>query len=149
VSPRELQPARVHAALRRMRELLEDLDELVGTPSAEDLEGDRARRHITERGLSQLVETAASVNSHLAAVGLGRAPADHRESFALAAEAGAISVELSEELRDSAGLRNVLVHAYLDVDLRVVAAAVPRAREGFAEYVRQVAAHLAEHRPAG
>lgn len=36
----------------------------------------------------------------------------------------------------------MLVHEYLDIDLEVVAAAVPRAREGFAAYVREVAAFV-------
>lgn len=37
-------------------------------------------------------------------------------------------------------MRNVLVHAYLDVDHHIVAAAVPLAREQYHEYTRQVAA---------
>jgi uncharacterized protein YutE (UPF0331/DUF86 family) len=145
VSLRKLQPARVHAALRRGRELLVDLDELVGEPTAEELTADRARRHITERILSQLVELAVSVNSHLAATLLGEAPADYRSSFDLAAKAGAIPAALAADLRDAAGLRNVLVHAYLDVDLGIVAAAVPRARSGFSAYVREVAEALQRH----
>lgn len=146
--PRALQPARVHASLRRLRELLVDLDELVGQPTAAQLASDRAVRHITERILSQLVEIAVSVNSHIAAVELGRAPKGYRDSFDLAATAGALPQELARQLRDEAGLRNVLVHQYLDVDLGVVAAAVPRAREGFSAYVREIARYLLEH-PAG
>jgi uncharacterized protein YutE (UPF0331/DUF86 family) len=138
MSPAALQPARVHASLDRLRELLADLDELVGDPSAAELLADRARRHITERILTRLVEVAVSVNSHIAAAKLARAPADYRQSFELAA-AGALPDELATRLRDAAGLRNVLVHQYLDVDLSVVAAAVPQARAGFSAYVREVA----------
>lgn len=127
-----------------MRELLGDLDDLVGTPTGEELESDRARRLITERVLTQLVDIAVGVNSHLAAGQLGRAPRDYRESFDMAAEAAAIPLEVARSLRDAAGLRNVLVHEYLEIDLDLVAAAVPRAREGFAGYVRAVAAFLTE-----
>lgn len=42
----------------------------------------------------------------------------------------------------SAGLRNVLVHAYVDVDSAVVARAVPLALEHYGAYVRQVAQTL-------
>ena len=41
-------------------------------------------------------------------------------------------------------LRNVLVHAYLDVDHDVVVAAAPLAVEQYGEYVRQVAAFVSE-----
>lgn len=126
-----------------MRELLGDLDDLVGTPTGEELRSDRARRLIAERILTQLIDIAVGVNSHLAAVQLGRAPRDHRESFDMAAEAAGIPTEVARSLRDAAGLRNVLVHAYLEIDLDLVAAAVPRARESFASYIRAVAAFLA------
>jgi uncharacterized protein YutE (UPF0331/DUF86 family) len=145
MSPRELNPARVHATLARMRDLLADLDALVGLPTAAELEGDRGRRHIAERVLSQLVELAVSVNSHLAAVGLGEAPSDYRQSFDLVASTGAISEELAGSLRASAGLRNILVHEYLENDLGIVAAAIPRAHREFEAYIRQVAAHLGRH----
>jgi uncharacterized protein YutE (UPF0331/DUF86 family) len=144
MSPADLQPARVHASLAQLRQLLEDLTTLVGEPSAQDLRTDRARRHVAERVLTQLVEIAASVNSHIAAARLGKAPADYRESFALAAEAGALSPDTAAELRDAAGMRNVLVHQYLDIDLEAVAAAVPRAGSAFGAYVRDVARFLAE-----
>jgi uncharacterized protein YutE (UPF0331/DUF86 family) len=42
----------------------------------------------------------------------------------------------------SVGMRNVLVHNYLDVDQELVAAAVPLAVEQYGEYVRQVANFL-------
>jgi uncharacterized protein YutE (UPF0331/DUF86 family) len=39
----------------------------------------------------------------------------------------------------SAGLRNVLVHRYADIDLGVVAGAVERVLTDFPDYLRQVA----------
>lgn len=142
MSPGELDVDRVHAALARMRELLADLDELVGEPTAKELQADRGRRHITERVLTQLVEVAVGVNSHVAAARLGRAPADYTTSFELAARAGLITAALADELRASAGMRNVLVHEYLDIDTARVAAAVPRARDAYGRYVREAAAFL-------
>lgn len=70
---------------------------------------------------------------------LARAPDDYTESFDRAADAGLIDRELAKALRPSVGLRNVLVHAYLDVDRDIVAAAVPLAIEQYGAYVRQAA----------
>lgn len=73
---------------------------------------------------------------------LGRAPDTYAESFALAAEAGMIDGDLAAALAPSVGMRNVLVHSYLDVDRARVAAAVPMAVEQYGAYVRQVATFL-------
>ena len=56
------------------------------------------------------------------------------------ARAGVIDEELSRALVPSAKMRNVLVHAYLDVDHDIVAAALPLAVRQYGEYIRQVAA---------
>ena len=57
---------------------------------------------------------------------------------------GLIDHDLAERLAPSAGLRNVLVHAYVDLDLARLVAAVPLASEQYAEYVRQVARWVAD-----
>jgi len=70
---------------------------------------------------------------------VGRAPKDYRSSFDLAQEAGAIQPELVKRLQPSVGLRNVLTHEYVDIDLEIVADAVGSARRDYGDYVRQVA----------
>ncbi len=76
---------------------------------------------------------------------LGRAPETYGASFTLAAEAGMIEKDLAAALRPSAGMRNVLVHNYVEVDRDRVAAAIPLAVEQYGEYVRQVAVFLEQH----
>jgi uncharacterized protein YutE (UPF0331/DUF86 family) len=66
----------------------------------------------------------------------------YKESFAAAAKVGAIPAELAARMALSAGLRNMLVHRYLDADLSKVADSVPMALKDYAEYVREVAAWL-------
>jgi uncharacterized protein YutE (UPF0331/DUF86 family) len=75
---------------------------------------------------------------------LGAAPATGRHSLLDAARAEAIDTALAERLAPSAGLRNVLVHQYTTIDLALVVEAVGAALEGFAEYVAQVAAFVAD-----
>ena len=47
-------------------------------------------------------------------------------------------------LRNSTGVQRSRVHAYLDVDHDLVAVALVRAPDLFAEYIRQVATWFAE-----
>ena len=136
----------VQERLRLIRDLLADLDQ-VGAITAERLTHDRIVRHAIERIVTQLVDLAVSINSHIAATMLGQAPASYRESFGMAARAGAISEELAAELAPSAGLRNVLTHEYVAVDLTLVAQAVPLARNGFRRYVTEVARFIAAQLP--
>ncbi|MDQ2709044.1 MAG: DUF86 domain-containing protein [Actinomycetota bacterium] len=95
-----------------------------------------------ERILTLVVDLAVSINSHVSAAVLGESPPDYAESFTLAARAGMITGELAAALSPSVGTRNVLVHAYLDIDYAQVADAIPLAIEQYRDYVRQVATWL-------
>lgn len=147
MTPRRLDPESVVAKLRLLEPLLDRLGEL-GDVTGDDLRGDLDRRLVVERILTVLVETAAAVNGHIAAGTGSPVPADYRSSFAAAAVVGAIPVELAERLAPSSGLRNRLAHRYGDVDLDLVAAAVPRAERDFREYVTHVSSWLL-HQAAG
>ena len=78
MTPHDLDRSVVQARLAQIQELLDDLD-AIGDLSAEKLEQDRMLRHAVERVLSQIVEMAVSVNSHVAATVLREPPRDYRE----------------------------------------------------------------------
>lgn len=141
MTPAALDPASVHAKLRLMTVLLDDLD-AVGGVTAERLTADRMLRYAVERVLTQLVDIAVAVNGHVSAARLDMAPASYRDSFLLAARAGVLPADLAERLAPSAGLRNVLTHEYVAVDLVLVVRGVQLAREEYRGYVREVASRL-------
>lgn len=99
-------------------------------------------RAAVERLLMQLVDHTVAINLHVSGALGGTTERDDRASFGAAAEVGVLPAELAEELADSAGMRNVLVHEYVRVDLEQVAAALPRAVEGYERYVDAVADFL-------
>lgn len=133
----------MHAKLRLMRELLDDLESLGEVPPAR-LERERLLRYAVERILTQLVDLAVAVNGHIATARLGEGAADYRGTFTLAARAGALPGELAASLAPSVGLRNLLTHEYAVIDLTLVAGSIPLAREGYRAYVRAVASFLTE-----
>lgn len=147
MTPRRIDPPSITARLRLMSDALDDLD-LIGPVDAARLQDDRLARRVVERCLSHLVDTAAAVNAHLVGAVLGRAPHDLADSFDQAVVAGVLEAELGARLRHSAGMRNVIVHSYDDLDLRRVAAAVPVAGEDFGAYISAVARFVAD-RAAG
>jgi len=130
---------------RRLRQLRDTLDELAPmravTPAR--LAAAPLERAGVERLLQVAVDLAIDINAHLAVAELGRAPATGRESFHAVGEAGVIDRELAERLAPAAGLRNVLVHRYVDISLELVAQSVGEVLDGFGAYVEQVADFVA------
>lgn len=139
MSPKRLDPSIVEARLTAMTTLLNDL---AGFDA--DIERDAMSRYATERVLTQLVELAASINEHVAGAVLAETATSYRQSFVLAAEVGMIDGTLRDDLLPLVGMRNVLVHEYVRVDLGRVAAAVPLALDGYRRYVASVAAFVAD-----
>lgn len=119
-------PDVVARKLGYLRSLLGDLREHAGAGPEEI-----AREHYrVERILELLVTAAADLLTHLLAE-QGEPPGTYREAFRRAGEAGLIGPELSERLQKAAGMRNVLVHLYEEIDLGIVREAVENAIQDF------------------
>lgn len=127
--------------LRSMADALVDLDQLRGMTSGE-LTADPIRRAAAERLLQVIVDLAIDINAHIVTAELSRAPQTGRESFIMAAEIGVLSSALVDRIAPSAGLRNVLVHRYLDIDPEVVATAITSVGDDYREYQRAIAEWL-------
>ena len=89
MTPRVFQPQVVQAKLRLLQRLLQELEDL-GQMTRDRPEAEPVVRLALERLLTQLVDVAVSVNTHVATAILSRAPASYHESFVLAAQSGVI-----------------------------------------------------------
>lgn len=126
--------------LAAMRMLLDHLESL-HIMDEQDLATLGVRLQV-ERALTQIVNLAAEVNAHVAVVRLHRPPEDYRQGFDRMVEAEWLQRSTAEGLKPSVGLRNVLTHEYTDINLGLVAAAVPMALTGYRAYVIEVAQAL-------
>lgn len=141
MTPAPLNADVVTSRLRLVSESLDQLGELRdATP--ERLRDEPLTRAAAERLLQVVVDLAVDVNSHVVVAQLGRAPRTGRESFLDAATAGALDSGLADRLAPAAGLRNVLVHRYVDIRVDLVAAAVGQMLDDFPAYVEQIAAFV-------
>lgn len=138
---RPLDPDTVQAKLVRIEELVQRLTPRIGL-SAADLEERDDIRDSTLWILLQLVTLAAAVGAHVSSAQLGRTAGSYAETFTLLAQTGAIAEDLLPALHGAAGMRNVLAHDYEDIDLAVVADALPSAVATFTALRRQVASWL-------
>jgi len=63
------------------------------------------------------IQASIDIANHLIAVSSSRRPETYRESFAILCDEGLIPEDLSIQLSDLAGFRNVLVHIYCRLNL--------------------------------
>jgi len=66
----------------------------------------------------------------------------HLERLGITGSESLADISIRLQIEAYVGLRNILTHEYVDIDLGIVAQAVPRAREFFTDYVRAVARSL-------
>jgi uncharacterized protein YutE (UPF0331/DUF86 family) len=62
------------------------------------------------------IETCINIANHIIAAERLRAPQDYKDSFAVLNEADILPDDLTQRMRELAGLRNLLVHVYWRVD---------------------------------
>lgn len=91
-----------------------------------------------ERLIQLTVECASDINSHVVIESGRRPPEDYSSSFMKAAEVGLVTHELANKLKGSGGMRNIIVHEYIDIDDRKIYEILPTAISDFKEYIRQV-----------
>jgi uncharacterized protein YutE (UPF0331/DUF86 family) len=110
---------RVQVRLSHLEPLLRALEE-VRAQGEDAYLADAGIRHRAERELQLAIQICIDVGAHLVSeLGL-EPPSDYGGVFARLREAGILDDRLADQLRQAAGLRNVLVHAYVDLDDREV-----------------------------
>jgi len=91
-----------------------------------------------ERLLELLVMTASDIIFHLISAKEEPIPSSYKAAFLRAGEMGIISVELSKSLALSAGLRNILVHEYEEIDHDLVHKSIPIAIRDFTAFIKEL-----------
>lgn len=97
------------------------------------------RHYEAERLLELLLITASDIVFHLLAGNKEEpAPSSYRAAFLRAGEAGMLSKELSGNLARAAGLRNILVHEYAEIDYALLHQSIPSAIRDFTALIREL-----------
>lgn len=106
--------------------------------SFSEYSSDFYKKTSAERLIQSIVKCASDINNHVILESGERPPEDYRSSFIRAAEVGLIDHELADRLKGSGGMRNIIVHEYMDVDDKKIYEILPTAVSDFKEYIRQV-----------
>jgi uncharacterized protein YutE (UPF0331/DUF86 family) len=104
----------IESRLERLRILLGELDE-IRAGGRDAFDADPRLRLATERALQLSIQACIDVAGHLVAELELTVPPDYRGLFPVLKTAG-LDSDLAARLGEAAGLRNILVHDYLDLD---------------------------------
>lgn len=114
----------VAARIDRLTPLLEEL-EAIRSAGKDAYAAELRSRLAAEHAVQLAVQICIDIGAHLIAeLGL-ETPSDYRGVFSSLGPAG-LDAGLVDRLADAAGMRNILVHGYLEVDDEIVWAALDR-----------------------
>ena len=100
---------------------------------------------ITERLIQVMTEAALDILKHLlSCLGVLQQKKDwtNRDYCLEAAKLEILTPEIANQLAKAAGMRNLLVHTYLDIEPEQVFLAITKSLEVFPIYIQQITAYL-------
>ena len=134
---------KIDGMIRRLEEYTTFLRDIVQQDRATFLADPRSigsARYYLQVSIETCINTASDI---LAAKRL-RAPQDYKDSFTVLNEAGILPDELTETMRELAGLRNLLVHVYWDVDDDAIYEGIRAELADFDAFVCAIVSHCCQ-----
>ena len=144
--PRAVDHARVDRRLERIEVTSDALAATASTPLADLLVNDDLVA-ATERRLQVAVQAAIDVAAHIAAASVWPTAEGYSAVFEPLSRHGVLDAELARRLAMAAGLRNLLVHDYLEVDIARLHASLAADVADLRAFVHAVVTWLAEPAP--
>lgn len=112
--------------------------------TADALEGSLELRWMVQHGLLTCIQAVLDIAGHIVAARGAPTPIDYRSTITALGRLGVVPEELAEQMAPMAGFRNVLVHEYAGVDLKIVSRALNERLGDFSKLVRYVNAYIEE-----
>jgi uncharacterized protein YutE (UPF0331/DUF86 family) len=123
--------------LASLRRLLADLAPFEDATLAQV----QAEHYKLERLFELLVMSASDIVFHKLA-DRDLTPDSYRGAFEMAAAQGLLPASLAERLQEAAGMRNVIVHLYQDIDYAILHASIGPALRDFGQFIALFEARL-------
>ena len=95
-----------------------------------------------ERYLQLSIQVSLDIGNHILAEIETRAPEEYRDIFIFLGENKVLPVELARKMAPLAGLRNILVHDYLEIDLGRIYEFLENDLSDFIEFAKQISKYV-------
>jgi len=145
---RRISLLKTEVILERLRSLEEYVSFLKekSTLSFEEFKRDRTVRLAVERALQLAIQCVIDIATHIMVTMGSRTPTDYGDAILGLAELGVIPPAYAAKIVGMAGFRNVLVHEYLNIDLRQVYKNWQEHLEDFVRFSEYIIRFLEEKR---
>ena len=128
----------VHARIERILKCVSKIKKVTRTHTKAEFLDDSDAIDVAEHNIQMAIQRVLDISNHILADVKAGLPDDHRKIFTMLASHKILPRELSGRLAEMAGLRNVLVHEYLDVDLEILYRAMTEELADFEKFIRVV-----------
>lgn len=134
-------PVLIGKRLRKLREYVVLLRRLRGRPREEFIEDPFVIGNV-ERYLQLAIQVVLDISNHIVADDRLGAVEEYRDAIRLLGQSGYLQPDLAQRLIPMAGLRNILVHDYLDVDRGKIYILLQDCLEDFEQFAIQIGRRL-------
>jgi uncharacterized protein YutE (UPF0331/DUF86 family) len=132
---------RIIAKIDFINEHLHELENLQLTTYVEYL-NNKIQRDLSRLYLQLVYQAAIDINQHILTEAFGLEIQKYSDTFVLMGIYGVIDSELSNILKESAKMRNVLVHLYDKIDYSVLFDSVGETLADYPIYIEQISSYL-------
>lgn len=109
--------------------------------SFEEFEKDLSLIWIVEKGLEILIQNLLDIGANLLASEIKNDWEDYSDVILKLGKHGIIPKEFSDQIKGMAGLKNILVHEYMKIDLKKLFDYLNFRLEDFVEFIKYIRAH--------
>jgi uncharacterized protein YutE (UPF0331/DUF86 family) len=128
---------KIEGLIRHLQEYNAILKETTNQPEKDYL-NDPKMIGSTRYYLQISIETCINIANHMIATQRLRAPKDYKDSFQVLYETKILSDEITRKMKEVAGLRNLLVHIYWDVDDRMIYESIQSELSDFEDFITEI-----------
>lgn len=111
-------------------------------PSEKPFELDFIKQDAIAANLQRAAEQIIDLANHVIRKGKLGLPKDSRDSFEILAVAGVIRPELATKLKAMVGFRNILVHDYREIDLKIMRDVIENRLDDLIHFTNEALAYL-------
>jgi len=106
--------------------------------SYQEFEKDLSLVWIVEKGLEILIQNLLDIGAHLLASEIKNDWDDYVEVIIKLGKHGVVPMEFADQIKRMAGLRNILIHEYLRVDLKKLFTYLKEGLEDFVRFIKYI-----------
>lgn len=121
---------------------IENINSLLKDVSYEEFATSPKQSTLAERYLERIVNRSVDINFHLVKAAGGPPPDDYTDSFLLLATIGVLDAGTARSIAPAAGVRNILVHEYDDLDMQQFYASLENIAKLFPAYIKAVSEYI-------